>query len=41
MNSTPTDVTAPAYNRSRQAREAETLLDRIEDDFPDNPQAMQ
>lgn len=28
------------YNRSRQAREAETILDRIVDDFDDNPAAM-
>lgn len=35
-----TEATAPAYNRSRQAREAETLLDRITDDFPDNPESM-
>ena len=28
------------YNRSRQAREAETVLDRIVDDFDDNPSAM-
>jgi benzoyl-CoA reductase/2-hydroxyglutaryl-CoA dehydratase subunit BcrC/BadD/HgdB len=40
MNTTPTEAKAPPYNRSRQAREAETLLDRIEDDFPDNPEAM-
>ncbi len=30
----------PAYNRSRQAREAEIALDRITDDFDDNPAAM-
>lgn len=40
MNTNPSEATAPTYNRSRQAREAETLLDRIQDDFPDNPQAM-
>ncbi|MDP2795813.1 MAG: double-cubane-cluster-containing anaerobic reductase [Sulfurisoma sp.] len=28
------------HNRSRQAREAETMLDRIVDDFDDNPAAM-
>lgn len=31
---------APPYNRSRQAREAETVLDHITDDFDDNPAAM-
>jgi benzoyl-CoA reductase/2-hydroxyglutaryl-CoA dehydratase subunit BcrC/BadD/HgdB len=30
----------PAYHRSRQAREAETMLDRIVDGFDDNPAAM-
>lgn len=28
------------YNRTRQAREAESMLDRIEDRFDDNPAAM-
>ncbi len=28
------------YNRTRQAREAESMLDHIEDRFDDNPQAM-
>lgn len=28
------------YNRTRQAREAESILDRIEDSFTDNPDAM-
>ncbi|OGT88990.1 MAG: 2-hydroxyglutaryl-CoA dehydratase [Gammaproteobacteria bacterium RIFOXYA12_FULL_61_12] len=28
------------YNRSRQAREAETMLDHITDDFDDNPPSM-
>lgn len=28
------------YNLSRQAQEAENMLDRIEDDFADNPEAM-
>ena len=31
---------APAFNRSRQAREAEVVLDRITDDFDGNPEAM-
>jgi benzoyl-CoA reductase/2-hydroxyglutaryl-CoA dehydratase subunit BcrC/BadD/HgdB len=31
---------APAYNMSRQAREAENVLDHITDRFDDNPQAM-
>lgn len=30
----------PAYNLSRQAREAENVLDQITDRFDDNPQAM-
>jgi benzoyl-CoA reductase/2-hydroxyglutaryl-CoA dehydratase subunit BcrC/BadD/HgdB len=30
----------PAYNLSRQAREAENVLDHITDRFDDNPQAM-
>ena len=32
---------APAFNRSRQAREAEIALDHITDDFDGNPAAMQ
>lgn len=33
-------IAPPPYNRSRQAREAETMLDHITDDFDDNPAAM-
>lgn len=35
-----TTSAAPAYNLSRQAREAENVLDHITDRFDDNPQAM-
>lgn len=40
MTIAPSEAEKPAYNLSRPAREAETLLDRIEDDFPDPPAAM-
>ena len=39
MNSPNTKIPLP-YNRSRQAREAETMLDHLIDDFDDNPAAM-
>jgi benzoyl-CoA reductase/2-hydroxyglutaryl-CoA dehydratase subunit BcrC/BadD/HgdB len=35
-----TEMQSQPFNRSRQAREAETVLDRITDDFSDNPAAM-
>ncbi|MCW8841153.1 MAG: double-cubane-cluster-containing anaerobic reductase [Gammaproteobacteria bacterium] len=35
-----TTSAGPAYNLSRQAREAENVLDHITDRFDDNPQAM-
>lgn len=35
-----TSASPDAFNRSRQAREAETMLDRMVDDFDDNPAAM-
>jgi Benzoyl-CoA reductase/2-hydroxyglutaryl-CoA dehydratase subunit, BcrC/BadD/HgdB len=35
------DLEQSAYSRSRQAGEAQAMLDRIENDFSDNPQAMQ
>lgn len=38
--SSPAKDSQPVYNRSRQAREAETVLDHITDGFPDNPAAM-
>lgn len=34
-------VEAEAFNRSRQAREAEVMLDKLIDDFEENPKAMQ
>ena len=37
MNSSEADT----YYLSRQAREAEATLEQLQDDFPDNPQAMQ
>ncbi|WIM04767.1 MAG: double-cubane-cluster-containing anaerobic reductase [Candidatus Nitricoxidivorans perseverans] len=40
MNSQNAKPVALPYNRTRQAREAETMLDRIVDDFDDNPAAM-
>lgn len=40
MNSPSTKTIDLPYNRTRQAREAETVLDRITDDFDDNPAAM-
>ncbi|MFZ4857637.1 MAG: double-cubane-cluster-containing anaerobic reductase [Desulfuromonadaceae bacterium] len=41
-NETSTVVPIPSipYNRSRQAGEAQTVLDHIIDDFEDNPEAM-
>jgi benzoyl-CoA reductase/2-hydroxyglutaryl-CoA dehydratase subunit BcrC/BadD/HgdB len=33
-------IEQPAYNQSRQAREAETVLDHITDRFDENPQGM-
>ncbi|MGE5515215.1 MAG: double-cubane-cluster-containing anaerobic reductase [Bacteroidota bacterium] len=35
-----TSASPDAFNRSRQAREAESMLDRMVDDFDDNPAAM-
>lgn len=35
-----TSASPDAFNRSRQAREAETMLDRMVDDFDDNPAGM-
>jgi len=35
------EISPVPYTRTRQAREAETMLDRIVDEFDDNPSAMQ
>ena len=35
-----TEIPTQPFNRTRQAREAETVLDRITDDFSDNPAGM-
>lgn len=40
MNTPNTRIADLPYIRTRQAREAETVLDRITDDFDDNPAAM-
>lgn len=40
MSDKNTTSAMPAYNRSRQAREAENVLDQITDRFDDNPQGM-
>lgn len=40
MSDKNTTSAAPAYNMSRQAREAENVLAHITDRFDDNPQAM-
>ncbi len=40
MNAHEVKTIALPYTRSRQAREAETMLDRIVDGFDDNPAAM-
>jgi benzoyl-CoA reductase/2-hydroxyglutaryl-CoA dehydratase subunit BcrC/BadD/HgdB len=40
MSETPTQIEPYLFNRSRQAREAELVLDRISDEFEDNPQGM-
>ncbi len=41
MNQTTTQTDPAAYNRSRQAREAENILDHITDRFDDNPKGME
>ncbi len=40
MSETPTPIELHPYHHSRQAREAETVLDRIIDEFDDNPRGM-
>ncbi|MEN6585892.1 MAG: double-cubane-cluster-containing anaerobic reductase [Sulfuricella sp.] len=40
MNNPNTKIADLPYNRTRQAREAETMLDHLTDDFDDNPAAM-
>lgn len=40
MSTHPTTSETPPYHHSRQAREAENVLDQITDQFDDNPQAM-
>ena len=40
MNETSTPSEAQPYHLSRQAREAEAVLDRITDEFEDNPRGM-
>jgi benzoyl-CoA reductase/2-hydroxyglutaryl-CoA dehydratase subunit BcrC/BadD/HgdB len=40
LTHTPTTNVTQAFNHSRQAREAENVMDQITDRFDDNPQAM-
>ena len=40
MSEIPIQSEQHPYSRSRQAREAETVLDRITDEFEDNPRGM-
>ena len=39
-NDLQTEEKEVAFNRTHQAIEAERMLRRIKDDFPDNPEAM-
>lgn len=41
MNQTTMQDESNSFNRSRQAREAENILDHITDQFDDNPQGME
>jgi benzoyl-CoA reductase/2-hydroxyglutaryl-CoA dehydratase subunit BcrC/BadD/HgdB len=40
VSETPMQIEPSPFHRSRQAREAELVLDRITDEFEDNPQGM-